>query len=120
MTGSRDGQGVREPAADPVFRVVLTLRIAPGRHQEFEDTWIEVGRSVARQPASIGQWLVRSLERTDTYYIISDWPDEESFRTFEKDPHHWELTGRLRELRISGTMDTSAVVHHLPGPLAAG
>ncbi|KAF4407481.1 MULTISPECIES: antibiotic biosynthesis monooxygenase family protein [Streptomyces] len=106
-----------QPAA-PVFRVILTLRVAPGRQQEFEDTWIGVGRAVAGHPANIAQWLVRSQENPDTYYIISDWPDEQSFRSFEKEPGHWELTGKLRELRVSGGMDTTTVLHHLPGPRA--
>jgi heme-degrading monooxygenase HmoA len=101
------------------FRVLLTMEVAEGREQEFEEQWLKVGKVVSEHPDNLGQWFARSSERPHEFMIISDWPDEETFRRFEKEPGHWELTGQLRQLRVSGGMSTWQVLHYLPGAGAA-
>lgn len=97
------------------FRVELTMDVRPGSEDEFEDAWMAVGAAVAQYPDNLDQWLSRSREAPGRYVIASDWPDEDAFRRFEKAPGHAELTGKLRELRTSGSMATMTVLHHLPG-----
>jgi len=101
--------------ASEVFRVELTMEITDGHEEEFEQAWLAVGQVVAEHPANLAQWFSRDTEHHGRYVIISDWPDEETFRQFEKEPGHWELTGRLRALRKSGSMTTMTVLRHLVG-----
>jgi heme-degrading monooxygenase HmoA len=98
-----------------MFRVELCMDVRDGTEAEFEQAWLAVGRVVAEHPANLGQWFSRDAEVPGRYVIVSDWPDEESFRRFEKEPGHWELTGKLRALRKSGSMNTMTVLHHLAG-----
>lgn len=97
------------------FRVLLTMEVAAGREREFEEQWLKVGRVVADHPDNLGQWFARSADEPNRFAVISDWPDEETFRRFEKEPGHWELTGQLRQLRVSGDMSTWQVRHYLKG-----
>lgn len=101
-----------------VFRVTLTMEIVPGREAEFERTWFAIGDAVTGHPANIGQWLSRSAEQESTYYIVSDWTDEPSFRAFEQSEGHLEHRKRLHPLRASGSMRTMNVVAHLTGAAA--
>ncbi len=98
-----------------MFRVELVMEVDPAHGREFEDVWLQVGKVVAEHPANIAQWLSRSDGENARFVIVSDWPDEKSFREFEYEPGHKELTGRLRELRKSGSMSTMTVLHHLAG-----
>ena len=66
MAGSTAGQ---------VFRVMLRMEIKPGRAEDFERVWCEVGESVTSHPANLGQWLSRSADEENIYYIVSDWVD---------------------------------------------
>jgi quinol monooxygenase YgiN len=100
---------------DTPFRVQLTMQVDPANAAEFEAAWLAVGQTVAEHPSNIAQWFARSRGNPGTYYIVSDWPDEETFRRFEKEPGHWEITGQLRKLRVAGDMTTVDVLHHLPG-----
>ena len=43
-----------------------------------------IGSVITGHPANRGQWLLRSTEDASTYYVISDWVDEPSFREFER------------------------------------
>ncbi len=99
----------------PVFRVMLTMRIVPGREREFEETWLSIGNAVTSHPANLGQWLARSSDEPHTYLIVSDWVDEPQFREFERSDGHLRHRERLHPLREGGTMTTMAVLHHLTG-----
>jgi heme-degrading monooxygenase HmoA len=102
--------------ADPTFRVELTMRVHPGKEDEFERTWLRIGSAVTDHPANLGQWLSRSDEQDGTYVIISDWVDEPRFREFERSPGHLEHRRLLHPLRAGGSMTTMHVLHHLlPG-----
>lgn len=101
--------------SESVFRVELTMEVLPGREQEFEQAWLEVGKVVSSHPHNLAQWFSVDCESKSRYVIISDWPDEATFRRFEKTPGHFELTGKLRALRASGSMTTMHVLHHLEG-----
>ncbi len=97
------------------FRVELTMDIQPGNEQEFERVWLEVGQTVAAHPDNISQWLSASSEAPGRYLIVSDWPDEETFRRFEQSWEHAAHLEKLRTVRARGTMETMTVLHHLPG-----
>ncbi len=100
------------------FRIMLTMRIHPGREAEFERTWLNIGDVVTSHPANLGQWLVRSEEESSTYYIVSDWVDEAQFREFERSERHLKHRQALHPLRASGSMVTGSVLTHLVGAAA--
>jgi heme-degrading monooxygenase HmoA len=95
------------------------MRIHPGLEREFEETWLRIGDRITGHPANLGQWLVRSEEEANTYYIVSDWVDEERFREFEQTPGHLEHRKMLHPLRATGSMVTGTVVAHMPGSAGA-
>ncbi|TWP50392.1 antibiotic biosynthesis monooxygenase [Lentzea tibetensis] len=97
------------------FRVMLRMQIKPGLGGQFEQKWLEVGTSVTSHPANLGQWLSRSEEEEDIYYIVSDWVDEPRFREFETSDGHLEHRQKLHPYRSGGSMTTMTVVAHLPG-----
>jgi heme-degrading monooxygenase HmoA len=97
------------------FRVMLRMEIQPGREQEFERTWIGIGDVIAGNPGNLGQWLMRSAERANEYYIISDWLDEDVFRAFEHSDEHVGHRTKLQPFRTAGQMWTTHVVTFLPG-----
>ncbi|MCM3886722.1 antibiotic biosynthesis monooxygenase [Frankia sp. R82] len=105
-------------AAEPPFRIMLTMRIHPGREAEFEQTWLNIGDGITSHPANLGQWLVRSQDEPSTYYIISDWVNEELFRAFELSEGHLTHRQILHPLRASGSMVTGSVLAHLTGTAA--
>jgi len=109
------GTGAGAPAADLPFRVMLTMHVHPGREDEFERTWLQIGDGVTGHPANLGQWLVRSADEPSTYYIVSDWVNERLFREFEATPGHLEHRRILHPLRARGSMVTGALIAHLPG-----
>ncbi|KAB1142368.1 hypothetical protein F7R91_29425 [Streptomyces luteolifulvus] len=94
----------------PVFRVLLRAEIAEGREKEFEETWRAVGGVITREPANLGQWLMRSNDEPGVYYIISDWTDEKRFREFERSDAHIGHRGRFQPFRTKGSMVTTDVV----------
>ncbi|MEV0615339.1 antibiotic biosynthesis monooxygenase family protein [Nonomuraea sp. NPDC050404] len=98
------------------FRVLLEIRIRPGRAPAFEETWLEIAQGIARHAANTGQCLLRSLEEPDTYVVISDWRDEPAFREFETSEAHQRNLALLRPYRTGGSMKTMRVVHTLSGP----
>jgi heme-degrading monooxygenase HmoA len=97
------------------FRVMLRMQIKPGMGADFERVWREVGDSVTAHPANLGQWLSRSVEEEDVYYIVSDWVDEPRFREFEHSDRHIEHRQLLHPYRSGGSMTTMHVVAHLVG-----
>jgi heme-degrading monooxygenase HmoA len=101
--------------ADTVFRVMLRMQIKPGLGGDFERVWREVGDSVTSHPANLGQWLSRSIDEDDVYYIVSDWVDEPLFREFETSDRHLEHRQKLHPYRSGGSMTTMRVVAHLAG-----
>lgn len=103
---------------DKRFRVALTMDVHPGKEKEFERVWVEVAQTVADHPDNIGQWLSASLEAPGRYFIISDWPDEPTFRRFEQSWEHAAHLEKLRTVRAKGSMETMTVLHHLPGARA--
>jgi heme-degrading monooxygenase HmoA len=98
-----------------VFRVMLRMQIKPGHAGDFERVWCEVGESVTSHPANLGQWLSRSADEEDVYYIVSDWVDEPRFREFETSERHLRHREKLHPYRSGGSMTVMHVVAHLPG-----
>src|SRR5262245_9111678 len=101
--------------AEPIFRVVLTMQVHPGREAEFEETWYAASGAVTGQPANLAHWLARDTREPSTYVITSDWVDEEQFRAYEGSPEHIAHREQLHPLRASGAMATYHVVRQLTG-----
>jgi heme oxygenase (mycobilin-producing) len=106
----------------PLFRVFLRLRTRPGAGPAFERAWQPGADLIAGQTGNLGQWLARSTEDPDTYYVVSDWADEAGFRSYERSTVHAEHRARLRPHRADGEMWTMSVVRSVPGgtPVPAG
>ncbi|MGI5351671.1 NAD(P)-binding domain-containing protein [Streptomyces sp. CA-250714] len=96
------------------FRVMLRMEIHPNKRQEFENTWRHVATGIAREPANRGQTLVRSVEDENVYYVLTDWADESSFRTFELSEAHVENRRRLQPFRTGGEMIVTETVYEVP------
>lgn len=94
----------------PVFRVLIRTRVKEGAAAAFEQAWAEVGKAISNEPANLAQWLMKSAEEPDVYYILSDWVDEDHFRHFERSPGHVTNRARLRPYRAEDVMATMHVV----------
>lgn len=101
-------------ATSTAFRVMLRMQLKPGAAADFERTWADIGDSVTSHPANLGQWLARSHDEDDVYYIVSDWVDEPRFREFELSDKHLEHRQKLHPYRSGGSMATMTVVAFLP------
>jgi heme-degrading monooxygenase HmoA len=97
------------------YRVVLRMQIRPGLAEPFERAWSDGARVIARERANLGQWLSRSDEEADVYYIVSDWVDEPGFREYERSERHREHRARLHPYRCAGSMTTMRVVDAATG-----
>ena len=98
-----------------VFRVTLRMEVHPGKGSEFEQAWYDGAEVITSQPANLGQWLSRSADEADVYYIVSDWVDEPGFRRFETSKRHIDHREKLHPYRCGGAMHTMQVVAHVPG-----
>lgn len=101
--------------AGQTFRVVLRMNTLPGRGQEFEREWMEGAGLIAQEPANLGQWLSRSVDEDNVYYIVSDWTDEARFRKYERSERHLAHRSRLHPFRASGSMAAMNVIHEMIG-----
>lgn len=96
-----------------VFRVMLKMNINEGMEEDFEKKWKQVGSVVTKNPSNLGQWLSRSAEEGNVYYIVSDWKSEKLFREFEKSETHRKHRKKLHPYRSSGSMTTMYVVYDM-------
>ncbi|MEU7171963.1 MULTISPECIES: antibiotic biosynthesis monooxygenase family protein [Micromonospora] len=103
----------KDQPAGRFFRILLRMVIRPEARDEFERTWLRVGSAVTDDPGNLAQWLLRSQDEDDVYYIVSDWIDEASFRRFENSPQHVEHRAHLHPYRVAGSMVTMESVYHL-------
>jgi heme-degrading monooxygenase HmoA len=92
------------------FRVLLTVEVKPGRAADFEQEWRSGDHEVAGQPANRGHWLARSDAQENTYYVVSDWTDEPSFRAFENSEAHLAHRVTMRPYLANGAMATMTLV----------
>lgn len=97
------------------FRVVLRMNTLPGHAKEFEREWVAGAGLIAEEPANLGQWLSKSTDEEDVYYIVSDWTDEPRFREYERSARHLTHRSRLHPFRASGSMTTMNVIHEMIG-----
>ncbi len=96
-------------ATDPgpaTFRVLLTVQIHPTLTGRFEEQWKDGNTEVIRQPGNRGHWLGCSDADPATYFVVSDWRDETSFRTFEASDQHITHRQKMHPFRVSGSMAT--------------
>lgn len=96
------------------FRIILRAELAEGVQAEFEKAWLEIGGVITDSEANLGQWLYRSAEEDNVYYIVSDWVDEPSFREFEHSEAHVEHRQKLQPYRVAGSMQVMNQVAALP------
>lgn len=92
------------------FRVLLKAQIRPGTTVEFERSWVQASDAVSGHPANRGHWLARSDDDANTYYVISDWTDEPSFREFESSEAHLTHRTMMRPYLTGGSMATMRLV----------
>jgi heme-degrading monooxygenase HmoA len=93
------------------------MEIVPEMAEDFERTWREVGEAISREPANLGQTLVRDTEEEGVYWVLSDWTDETRFRAFEVSPRHVVHRLKLKPYRKGGTMNVTEVIRHFdPAP----
>jgi heme-degrading monooxygenase HmoA len=101
--------------AAPAHRIVLRMEIVAGEEERFERAWREGARTIAREPANLGQWLSRSADEPGVYYIVSDWVDRSSFVEYERSERHRLHRARLHPYRRAGSMTTMDMVAEVPG-----
>ena len=100
-------------ARNQAFRVMLAMRIHPGREQEFESAWSAGSSAVTAQAANLGHTLARDSDDPSLYHITSEWTDEAAFRRYEESPDHLAHRATLRPFRTGGSMATMTVVYDL-------
>ncbi|MGH3645682.1 MAG: antibiotic biosynthesis monooxygenase family protein [Micromonosporaceae bacterium] len=101
------------------FRVTLRMEIHPGKGEEFEQAWRDGADVITSQPENLGQWLSRSADEENVYYIVSDWIDEPGFRRYETSPEHLAHRQELHPYRAKGSMSTMHLLYGLSGAGAA-
>ncbi|MFE9770420.1 antibiotic biosynthesis monooxygenase family protein [Streptomyces sp. NPDC005931] len=94
-------------------RVILRMEVFPELAGDFERTWGKVAEAISREPANLGQTLVRDTEEEGVYWVLTDWTDEAGFRTFELSEAHVEHRRRLKPYRRGGTMNVTELVRHV-------
>lgn len=100
------------------FRVTLRMEIRDGMAEQFEAAWIDGAEVITSQAANLGQWLSRSADEPNVYYIVSDWVDEAGFRGYELSDEHLTHRQQLHPFRAKGSMSTMHVLHELAGAAA--
>ncbi len=100
------------------FRVTLRMQVRPGKGEEFEQAWYDGADVITSQPANLGQWLSKSADEENVYYIVSDWIDEPQFREYELSQTHLDHRVQLHPFRESGSMTTMHVLYQMAGARA--
>ena len=107
--------GESELPAGQTFRVVLRMNTLPGSGEDFEREWIAGAGVIAKESANLAQWLSKSVDEENVYYIVSDWADERRFREYERSERHLKHRSRLHPYRASGSMASMKLIHETIG-----
>ncbi|MBP2337202.1 heme-degrading monooxygenase HmoA [Saccharothrix coeruleofusca] len=103
-----------------MYRVMLRMRVRPGGTGVFEEVIAEVAAAVAARPGNLGQRVFRAdaggADGPATYYVFSDWVDEEAFREHERSAEHRERIARLGAVREESAMTTMTPVAQWGAP----
>jgi heme oxygenase (mycobilin-producing) len=89
-----------------VFRAVVRMRIRPGCATSFQEAIDRVAARVGANPTNLGQAVFRDAADDRTYYVVSDWIDQESFWAHERSPEHRSEIRHLGSLREESSMST--------------
>jgi heme-degrading monooxygenase HmoA len=100
---------------------MLTMRVRPGGGEVFEQVIAEVAAAVAARPGNLGQRVFRAdtaggADDSATYYVFSDWVDEDAFREHERSAGHRERVARLGAVREESAMTTMTPVAEWAAP----
>lgn len=87
-----------------IFRVMLRMEIRSGQAEAFEEAWYAGAWGAAGNPANLGQWLCRTDDEPDIFYVISDWTDEARFREYERSAQHRAHRANLDPFRVRVSM----------------
>lgn len=87
------------PEEGPAFRVMLRMRVLPGKEAEFERVWREVAEALRDHPANLGHRLLCSTEEPGVYYAMGDWTSEAAFRVLQHSEEHAGYRRRLLPYR---------------------
>lgn len=90
--------------ATATLRVLLRMEVEPGREEEFENVWFDHATAIGARPENLGQCLLTSASEGSTYYVITDWVDEPSFREFERSESQQEYLKQVVPMRVRGSM----------------
>ncbi|HEY9373885.1 antibiotic biosynthesis monooxygenase family protein [Streptomyces sp.] len=104
----------------PGLRVLLRIRITPGREAEFEELWRGHAETVRRFPDNHGQQLLRLRGETGDYTVLTDWTDEPSFRAFEQSAEQQAYLQLLWPMRAGGEMHLLDPLHDSSPAVTAG
>lgn len=96
-----------------MIRAVLRMEIRPEDNAEFERVWRAVAGAVSEHWGVLQQTLVRDGEGENAYLVISDWPNSEEFRLFERSEEQDRLTAPLRKLRSSASLSVYEVIEQI-------
>jgi quinol monooxygenase YgiN len=83
---------------------MLRMRVRAGCAERFEAMIAEVAEAVAARPGNLGQRMFRADSESGTYYVFSDWADEQAFWEHERSAAHRERIALLRAVREESTM----------------
>jgi heme-degrading monooxygenase HmoA len=98
-----------------VVRATLTMKVKPGREEDFERAWRAIAEHVRTAPGNVRQTLLRDPNDPRMFVVESDWESREAFGSFERSPEQDDLTAPLRDLRESGQMVIHDLVVHIEG-----
>ncbi|MDX3377992.1 antibiotic biosynthesis monooxygenase [Streptomyces sp. ME02-6991-2A] len=102
------------------LRVLLRIRIAPGREAEFERLWLAHSATVRAFPDNHGQQLLRLTGEPGAFTVLTDWTDEPSFRAFEQSPEQQAYLLKLWPMRVGGEMHLLEPLHVSTPAVPAG
>lgn len=87
-----------------MYRVMLRMRVRVGCADRFEAVIAEIAEAVAARPGNLGQGMFRTDSDPGTYYVFSDWADEQTFWEHERSTEHRERIAWLRDVREESSM----------------
>ena len=86
-----------------MVRVILVMKVKPGKEEEFERAWRGVAERARRIPGNVRQTLMRDPGSESTFAIATEWESREAYTQFEVSADQDELTAPLRALRESAS-----------------
>ncbi|MBB5872847.1 2-polyprenyl-6-methoxyphenol hydroxylase-like FAD-dependent oxidoreductase/heme-degrading monooxygenase HmoA [Allocatelliglobosispora scoriae] len=81
-------------AKGPSIRVVVTITVAEGEEDAYEQAYRKVAERMRGTPGHIREELLRE-PGTSTYHLFAEWESEEVFNAWADDPSHLDKTAPI-------------------------